>query len=42
MTLQFEIRVPQYEVCDKIRALNTSGFFETLIKMIDKLGHYFD
>ena len=31
-------RVPQYKVSDKIQALDTSGFFETLINMIDELG----
>ena len=29
-------------MCDKIWAIETSGFFETLINMIDELGHYFD
>ena len=29
-------------MCDKIRALDTSSFFETLINMIEELGHYFD
>ena len=31
-------RVPQYRLSDKIQALDTSGFFETLINMIDELG----
>ena len=35
-------RVPEYSVCDEIRALDRRHFFETFINLIDKLGNYFD